>query len=277
MRAGWVMWCLLSFYCRDDHIASMSEAFRTAHQHGCGRRALMNVTQVGGLDLIEFVRDLQKRRTLHSEVILSELIAGAVRLLPPAEHAGITAYHDGKISTRSSTGAFVTKLDQIQDQCGAGPCVWAAKHYDVVRVDDVEHDTRWPEYSRVAVELTPVRSVLSVVVAAEAPGRSVLNIYAEKPHAFDAALTETTRTYAAYAAMVWTMARRDEQFRQALNSRDIIGQAKGIIMERLKIDAKQAFQLLKRLSQSSNTPLAKVAVRLVEAEQHQPRRPHALR
>jgi AmiR/NasT family two-component response regulator len=64
------------------------------------------------------------------------------------------------------------------------------------------------------------------------------------------------------------MVRRDEQFRSALASRDIIGQAKGMIMERFKIDAVQAFELLKRLSQSSNTPLAVVARQLVESEHH---------
>jgi AmiR/NasT family two-component response regulator len=64
------------------------------------------------------------------------------------------------------------------------------------------------------------------------------------------------------------MVRRDEQFRSALASRDIIGQAKGMIMERFKVDAIQAFELLKRLSQSSNRPLAGVARQLVESEDY---------
>jgi AmiR/NasT family two-component response regulator len=68
--------------------------------------------------------------------------------------------------------------------------------------------------------------------------------------------------------LAWNMVRRDEQFRSALASRDIIGQAKGMIMERFRIDAVQAFELLKRLSQSSNTALVVVARQLVESERH---------
>jgi AmiR/NasT family two-component response regulator len=95
-----------------------------------------------------------------------------------------------------------------------------------------------------------------------------LNFYADQPYAFDDDAAEMGLILATHAAVGWNMVRRDEQFRSALASRDIIGQAKGMIMERFKIDAVQAFELLKRLSQSSNTPLAVVARQLVESEHH---------
>ena len=63
--------------------------------------------------------------------------------------------------------------------------------------------------------------------------------------------------------MAWNAARRDEQFKRALASRDIIGQAKGMIMERYGVDAVQAFELLRKLSQNSNVPLIQVATDLV--------------
>ena len=56
--------------------------------------------------------------------------------------------------------------------------------------------------------------------------------------------------------------RRDQQFRVALVSRDIIGQAKGRLMERFDIDAAEAFGMLKQMSQESNTPIAQVAQRV---------------
>jgi AmiR/NasT family two-component response regulator len=59
--------------------------------------------------------------------------------------------------------------------------------------------------------------------------------------------------------LVWNMTRRDQQFRSALVSRDIIGQAKGRLMERFDIGAAEAFELLKQMSQESNTPLAQIA------------------
>ncbi len=72
--------------------------------------------------------------------------------------------------------------------------------------------------------------------------------------------------FATHTALMWSMVRRAEQFRNALASRDIIGQAKGMLIERFKVDAEQAFDLLKRLSQTSNTPVANIARQLVLAE-----------
>ncbi len=63
--------------------------------------------------------------------------------------------------------------------------------------------------------------------------------------------------------MAWNSARREDQFKRALSSRDIIGQAKGMIMERYRVDAVQAFELLRKLSQDTNVPLIKVAGELV--------------
>ncbi|ORA25358.1 hypothetical protein BST12_03495 [Mycobacterium angelicum] len=76
--------------------------------------------------------------------------------------------------------------------------------------------------------------------------------------------------FATHAALAWNISRRDDQFRSALASRAIIGQAKGMLMERFGIDAVAAFYLLKRLSQESNTPVVDISHRLVNVER--PRR-----
>ena len=72
--------------------------------------------------------------------------------------------------------------------------------------------------------------------------------------------------FATHTALVWNMMRRDQQFRSALVSRDIIGQAKGRLMERFDIDAAEAFELLRQLSQESNTPIAHIAQRVVTGD-----------
>ena len=223
------------------------------------------------LKMAEFVRGLQERQNRDVKDVLTELTAGAVRSIPTAQHAGITVAARGRVSTEACTGPFPALLDEIQSEYGGGPCLSAAKNDDVVRVDDVANDPRWPNYSRAVVKRTPIRSVLSVALVSDSPGVSALNLYAEKPNAFDVGTTESALLYAAYTAMAWTLVRRDHQFHRALQSRDIIGQAKGMIMERFSIDAEQAFELLKRLSQSSNTRLADVAVEIVEAERFEPR------
>lgn len=92
-----------------------------------------------------------------------------------------------------------------------------------------------------------------------------LNFYAEQSGAFDAESVEAGLVVATHTALAWNLLRRDEQFRSALASRDIIGQAKGMLMERYRIDAVQAFEVLKRLSQNSNTPLADLAHEIVNS------------
>lgn len=90
-----------------------------------------------------------------------------------------------------------------------------------------------------------------------------MNIYAEQPHAFEAESRTLGLIFAAHSSVAWNSARRDEQFRRALASRDIIGQAKGMVMERYGVTAVQAFDLLRKLSQDSNVPLLQVATELV--------------
>ncbi|WP_286133714.1 ANTAR domain-containing protein [Mycobacterium sp. 360MFTsu5.1] len=69
---------------------------------------------------------------------------------------------------------------------------------------------------------------------------------------------------ATHAALAWDSVRREVDFRSALSSRDVIGQAKGIIMERFQVNAVAAFNMLTRLSQESNTPVAVLAQKLAE-------------
>jgi AmiR/NasT family two-component response regulator len=90
-----------------------------------------------------------------------------------------------------------------------------------------------------------------------------LNVYAEQPNSFTDESRNIGLVFAAHSSVAWNSARREEQFKQALASRDIIGQAKGMIMERYGVDAVQAFELLRKLSQDSNVPLIQIANELV--------------
>ena len=219
------------------------------------------------LEVAELVRNLE-RDVPDADTVLAELTESAVKSVPGAQYAGITiAFRNGKVRTASATGHYPTILDEIQQRHGAGPCLSAAWEQHVIRIDDIASEQRWPRYCRDAAEETPIRSILSVQLFADHRTMGALNFYAEQPGAFDDDAVELGLIMATHTALAWNMMRRDEQFRSALASRDIIGQAKGMIMERFKIDAVQAFELLKRLSQSSNKPLVAVARELVEAEQ----------
>ncbi len=132
-----------------------------------------------------------------------------------------------------------------------------------LRIDDLEADVRWPRYRRAALRQTPMRSTLSLRMFAGRQLAGALNLHAEQSYAFDDDSVKVGSACAGHLALAWHILQRRKQFRGALASRDVIGQAKGILMERFGLQAGAAFELLKRLSQESNTPVADVARRLV--------------
>lgn len=217
--------------------------------------------------LADSMRSLRGSEEAEGELSLDELTDAALKAMPGADYAGITiAHRDGTVTSASTTHYYARLLDELQHQHRQGPCLSAAWEQSVIRVRDLTTDYRWPHYRLGAVARTPIRSMLSFQMFADHKTMGALNFYAEQPDAFDDAAVEIGIIYATHGALAWRMLRRDREFRSALASRDLIGQAKGMIMERFGIDAVQAFELLKRLSQSTNTPVVDVARQLVEAE-----------
>ena len=96
-----------------------------------------------------------------------------------------------------------------------------------------------------------------------------LNFYSDRVDAFDEESLEVGLILATHTAVAWNLLLRDDQFRSALTSRDVIGQSKGMLMERYSIDAVAAFGLLRRLSQETNTPLISVAEQVIQTS-HKP-------
>jgi hypothetical protein len=216
--------------------------------------------------LADSMRSLRVTDDAGSEVSLAELTDAALKAMPGADYAGITiAHRGGEVTSASATHPYVSLLDDLQHQHRQGPCLSAAWEQSVIRVRDLGTDYRWPQYRLDVIARTPIRSLLCFQMFADHKTMGALNFYADRADAFDDAAVEMGVVYATHAALAWRLLRRDEEFRSALASRDLIGQAKGMIMERFGIDAVQAFELLKRLSQSSNTPVVDVARQLVEA------------
>ena len=132
-----------------------------------------------------------------------------------------------------------------------------------MRTEDFRTEKRWPQYSAAAVELG-VLSGLSFKLYTGDRTAGALNLFAFKPNAFDAEAETIGAVLAAHAAAAILASRQSEQLESALSTRDRIGQAKGIIMERYGVDDVRAFEMLRRLSQDSNTRLADVAQRVID-------------
>lgn len=219
------------------------------------------------LQAAQLVSDLHRRAAFDIPALLRELLDGATKLVPGAQYAGVTVTQRRPLAeTASATHNYPVRLDEIQNRSQQGPSLTAATLQENVRVDDLAADSRWPLFRQEALARTPVRSVLSVGMLREGSTAASLNFYAEPAHAFDDYSFNMALVFATHTGLVWNMMRRDLQFRSALISRDVIGQAKGRMIERFNIDATEAFEMLKLMSQDANTPLAVVAQGIVAGD-----------
>lgn len=165
---------------------------------------------------------------------------------------------------------LVAKLEELQSAAQEGPCIETLAGVDSVYVVDLAEDQRWPSFAPAAVELG-VRSALGYRLSAGGTTVGALLLYARLPGAFNAADRAQGLIFASYAAMALAQAQtqaadhlRIEHLESALLSREVIGQAQGILMERERITAEQAFHLLRRASQHLNLKLRHVAQGIVD-------------
>jgi len=205
-------------------------------------------------------------RPIDVEHTLTRVTAAAVHLVDGVDYADVMLREDGEFRSIAPTATVVSDLDGVQMRHRQGPCLEAAQVDSVVRSPDLRREHRWPEFCAAAIELG-VYSILSFQLYTHhrGCGSGALNLLSTRTNAFDVGADTTLAMMATHAAITLIAADKDTQFRSALASRDVIGQAKGIIMERYKLDAGRAFALLIKLSQDSNTPLRSVAQRLVDS------------
>ncbi|VEG39120.1 Response regulator receiver and ANTAR domain protein [Mycolicibacterium flavescens] len=219
-------------------------------------------------EIARLARSLHSQKSADMDVdnLVDEVTATAVRILPNVHHAGISLVEPKSRRVRSvaATGPVPKDLDTLQEELQQGPCVDAVHEHMTVRIKDFQTEDRWVEFIGRALEATPVRSSLSIQLYTHDSEIGALNLYSERARTFTPHLEDLALAVAAHAAIGLATARRDDQFQTALASRDIIGQAKGMIMERFAVDAPAAFNLLVKLSQEKNTPLQLIAVRLVD-------------
>jgi GAF domain-containing protein len=169
------------------------------------------------------------------------------------------------------TGQLAVDLDETQYETGHGPCLHAARTGELTEIADTRTDPRWRDYTRHAAERGNLSS-LSVPLAIDEDARvsGALNIYARIPDAFDEETRAAATRFGPYAAVATGnlyayRSARDmaDNLQVALESRAVIDQAKGILMERHRLTADQAFQLLAQASMNANRKVRDVADDLV--------------
>jgi hypothetical protein len=194
---------------------------------------------------------------------LAQITASAADTISGVRHASISVTtKDGSIRTLAPTSSLAVAADELQYELGEGPCVRAALGEPVVRVDDIATDTRWPLYGPKAAALG-LRAQLSFQFRADPDVRGALNLYADEPDVFDADAQFIAAMFADWTAVLLGWHKQEVSLSEALETRNLIGTAIGILMERYKLDHDRAFAFLVRLSSSGNVKLRDIAAGVV--------------
>lgn len=195
--------------------------------------------------------------------VLRKVTDAAVELIPSADCADVlVVVGRNHFESKAATSTLPAELAALQITLGEGPCLDAAVREMTVRADDLRGETRWPRYARAAVD-AGVLSMLTVHLYSQRSTLGALNLYSFTPGGFDRDDEATAEMLGTHAALASAAASAHRQMTSALASRDMIGQAKGMLMERFGIDAVRAFELLRRLSQERNIPVARIAEEIV--------------
>ncbi|WP_432503438.1 GAF and ANTAR domain-containing protein [Kineococcus arenarius] len=200
------------------------------------------------------------------QAVMERIVAAAAALVPGAEDATLTRVRGQHVTSAAATDERGRGLDALQDQIGEGPCLDTLFAQEVVRVDDLSTDARWPQLAGRAGEVG-LRSMLCLRLYVAGNNLGALDLLAAAPHAFDEESAEVGQLFVAHAATALAATEQVNNLQVAIASRDVIGQAKGILMERFKITADQAFALLTRVSQERNRKLREVADELAATGQ----------
>jgi GAF domain-containing protein len=204
--------------------------------------------------------------------VLDRVTQLACRTVANCEMAGITIEQKGRLQTPVYTDERAPQVDQAQYDNDSGPCVNALRDGVIHIIPDTTADTRWPAFSEAAMAAN-IRSTLSVPMDVSGNRTEVLgalNLYSEVPGAFDAEAIASAESLAQQAAIVvanaqayWGARELSEQLQEAMASRAVIEQAKGILMAQSRVGPDEAFRIMVRASQRENRKLRDIAAESV--------------
>jgi len=196
-----------------------------------------------------------------------------VDALPAAEMAGISLLgEDGRPTTGVFTDQQAPDIDAAQYESGRGPCLDSWREGKVIRLDDMQNALEaYPDFAK-AAQGHGVRSSLSLPLVAGTERLGALNLYARvaggftsDDEALGADLAAAAAIVLANASAFWAASQLSDQLGQAMQSRAVIEQAKGILMARSpKMTADEAFDALRKASQRENLKVRDIARRIVE-------------
>lgn len=209
-----------------------------------------------------FARTTQQQTDLHSTLV--EIVRAAIELVPGCDEASISVVLGRKKArSEAASGQLPILLDELQEAVG-GPCMDAAYEQETVRVADMATEQRWPRFTQGALE-AGAAGMLSFQLYVEGDNLGALNLFSRTAGAFGDESEHIGLMLASHAAVAYAGANQRDRLTRAVDTRELIGQAQGILMERHKLTGELAFALLVRTSQARNVKLREIAEQLVHS------------
>jgi GAF domain-containing protein len=223
-------------------------------------------------ELVQVIREFTG--TIINPFDLDELLHRLMRhatQLAEATGAGVMLASDGdELDFVAASEERIVEAEQAQARMRSGACFEAFSTNRIVVVEDLADDRRWPEYAQHVVELG-LRSVLGVPMNAFGQTIGVINLYRDEPSTWSdedlgaaEIVTAMGAGYLLNANQLRAQHTLSEQLHTAVESRDVIGQAKGLLMAREHVNADGAFDLLRKRSQQRNVKLREVAQQVLD-------------
>ncbi|WP_416958453.1 GAF and ANTAR domain-containing protein [Nocardioides sp. T5] len=202
--------------------------------------------------------------TRHAADTLERIAAMAVDLIGPCDIAGVCVLRPGRNDTCAHSHASVQVMDDLQHDLAEGPAMDGPTTADVISIGDLTTGAPWPRWATEVAARTGVRAYLGFRLFVDEDSIGMLNLYAYEPHAFDHDDQLDGLVAAAHASVALSATVQHDQMHTAMTSRQLIGEATGILRERFALTSDQAFAVLKRLSSQQNIKLFAVAEHVVE-------------
>lgn len=209
---------------------------------------------------------------------LYELAVLAAAIVP-GTHCGITLRRDGQVATVASSDEVAMQMDETQYLRGRGPCLSAMHEEARIEVPDMSAELRWGDYAEYALA-NGIQSAFSLPLALDGATVGALNLFATTPHAFAEVDLARAEAFTRQAATALTILLRhadhtvlDDELREALATRAVIDQALGILMVTRKISSREAFEILRHTSQTTNRKVSAIAAELIETMTGHPPEP----
>ena len=217
--------------------------------------------------MVETARGLAERlKPADLDATLAQVTAAAVELLPSVQYSSITVLTPEGLKTVAPTAELLLRLDEEQYRLQEGPCYQAAVETNQIVSSDLRKDERFPRYGAVAVDLG-IRSQIGVRLFDARQSNGALNLYSTKVGAFED-VESLSALFAHQAGQAIAYAHEIGSLSEAVKSRQLIGQAVGIVMERYSLTDERAFAFLQRLSSHQNVKLRLVAQEIVAGADH---------